>query len=446
MLEPAALPARAQRTNEASRRSAAEVGGVSAATLWAGVAAALFLFSFGVLHYGFYTRDVLADTPIYSTYGHAILDGRVPYRDFAVEYPPGALPVFALPAAMTPSGGYGPYVVAFEWLMALCGAVLAATVAFLLAKRERPRRTLAAAVALVGIAPVALGPVVVSRFDLWPAALTAVALAALTLKRWRLALAVLGVAVAAKLYPAVLVGPALVYVWRRAGRREAVVAGGVLVGTIALLFAPFLVLAPDGVVASVTGQASRPLQIESLGAAVLIAIHHLTGVTLSVESSHGSQNLAGGAATTTALVQAIVQSLAILFVWVWFVRGPARTERLFRACAGALAAFVAFGKVLSPQFLLWLLPLVPLVRGRRGIAAGALLGSAFVLTQLWFPYRYMALAYEFDPLASWLVLVRDLLLVGLFVVIASPARAWVARTLSAGRSGRSGSPSPCRPA
>ena len=31
-------------------------------------------------------------------YGHAVIDGQVPYRDFSLEYPPGGLPLFALAA------------------------------------------------------------------------------------------------------------------------------------------------------------------------------------------------------------------------------------------------------------------------------------------------------------------------------------------------------------
>ena len=58
------------------------------------------------------------------------------------------------------------------------------------------------------------------------------------------------------------------------------------------------------------------------------------------------------------------------------------------AARGRGGAFVALGKVLSPQFLIWLVPLVPLVRGRRGLAAAAMLGAAMLLTQAWFPDRY----------------------------------------------------------
>jgi len=153
---------------------------------------------------------------------------------------------------------------------------------------------------------------------------------------------------------------------------------------------------------------------------VLIAVHHLTGLKLAVESSHGSQNLGGSLPAAVALAQGILQPLAIALVWLWFARGPASTERLLRAGAAAVVAFVALGKVLSPQYLVWLLPFVPLVRGRRGLTAGGLLAVAMVLTQLWFPYRYLSLTRSFDPFASSLVLARDLVLLGLLAVLAWP--------------------------
>jgi hypothetical protein len=142
-------------------------------------------------------------------------------------------------------------------------------------------------------------------------------------------------------------------------------------------------------------------------------------VGLKVESTHGSQNLAGSGADAIGAVQSALVIAALLFVWISFTR-RIDEERLLRGSAAAVTAFMAFGKVLSPQFLIWLVPLVPLVRGRRGLAAGTLFLAAMVLTQLWFPYRYWSLALDFDARASWLVLARDLALVGLLTVLAWP--------------------------
>ena len=56
-----------------------------------------------------------------------------------------------------------------------------------------------------------------------------------------------------------------------------------------------------------------------------------------------------------------------VLVWIW-LRRPGTAEELVRWSAAALVAFVALGKVLSPQFLIWLVPAVPLVAGLRGFA------------------------------------------------------------------------------
>jgi hypothetical protein len=273
---------------------------------------------------------------------------------------------------------------------------------------------------LAALAPLVLGSVVLSRFDLWPAAVTASSLAAMVAGWKRPALGLLGLAIAVKVYPVVLLPLFLAYAWRRGGRREALVCGGICAAVVAACFGPFLALAPGGVWDSVVRQTTRPLQIESLGAGILLVAHQLFGTGLTMRSSHGSQNLAGAAPDALAALQSVLQIGALLFVWWRFARGPADRERLVTASAAAVVAFVALGKVLSPQYLIWLPPLVALVRGRRGLVAGALLVAAMLLTQLWFPYRYWDLALGFAARPSWLVLARDLVLVALLGVLAWP--------------------------
>jgi len=172
------------------------------------------------------------------------------------------------------------------------------------------------------------------------------------------------------------------------------------------------VLAPQGVWASLHGQASRPLQIESLGAALFT-----TFGSPSVVDSHGSQNVAGHGVVAAAFT--LAQIAVLLALWIAFARGPASRERFLRYAAASVCAFIAFGKVLSPQFLLWLVPLVPLVRGRRGVVATLLLALALVLTQVWFPQRYWDYASSFHLAA--VVFARDVVLVVLLAVLALPA-------------------------
>jgi hypothetical protein len=372
----------------------------------------LFLVAWGLLHVGFYERDQIVDTPVYERYGAAMEAGEVPYRDFAVEYPPGALPVFLVPALAD-----SDFRVAFEWLMALCGGGMIVAVALAGRRLGFGFGTLA----FVALSPLAVGSVILTRFDLWPAMLVSFALAALVHDRLRLGHGLLGVAIAAKLYPSVLLPLTVAYVWRRRGRRDALVCAALAVGVPLVAYLPFAVVAPGGVAHSFGGQLSRPLQIESLGSAVLLAAHDLFGVAVEMQSSHGSQNLVGLPADLLAVALSVGQVAVLGWLWVRFARAKEAPSPTMLAvyAAAALTAFVALGKVLSPQFLIWLVPVVVLA---HRWSANAMLAAALVLTQIWFPFRYWDLVRELDPRVSWFVLARDLVLVALLATLVRAIR------------------------
>jgi hypothetical protein len=378
-------------------------------------AVALFLISFTLLHYGFYDRRLILDTHEYHRFGLAIVRGDVPYRDFRVEYPPGALPTFALPAIGKP--GFERFNSDFQILMGFCAAGALLAMAYALRAVRAPPARLAGALGFFALAPLALGSVLIYRYDLWPAALAVGGLAAILAERRKLGFAALGLGLAAKVFPGMLIPPALAYVWRTRGRREALVCLGCALAVVAAIVVPFLVVSPHGLWSSIQRQGSRPLQIESLGAGILLAAHHLGGLDLTMVTSHGSQNLAGSLPDALGTAESVLLPLVLLAIWAAAALGPASPERLVRYSAASVTAFVAFDKVLSPQFMIWLLPLVPLVRGRRGLAASGLLGLALLLTQLWFPLRYWELALDFAAFPSWLVLARDLVLLALLATL-----------------------------
>ena len=78
-----------------------------------------------------------------------------------------------------------------------------------------------------------------------------------------------------------------------------------------------------------------------------------------------------------------LQVLAVVAVWVLFARGEAAQARLFAGSAAAVAAFVAFGKVISPQFLI-----CPAARAARPRAAAGRRARSRARPHLWFPERY----------------------------------------------------------
>ena len=344
-----------------------------------------------------------------------MLDGRIPYREFSLEYPPGALPAFLIPGLVP--GDYGFWFKAFQ---ALCGAVAVGAVAYAGETLGLRGKRLWLAVGFAALAPLALGPLVLIRFDLWPTALAAVGLAAILRGRNGLGFGALALGTAAKLFPFVLVPLGLLYVLKHEGlpatRRALVWFGAVL----AVVVLPFALLGPGGLRFSVAQQSGRALQIESVGSALLLAAHELGAFSPHAAFASGSWNLTGGFPHALGLIQTLVQILAVVAVWVAFVLSRRTPMQLALAAAAAVVAFAVLGRVLSPQYLLWVVPLVALLAPRLRTAAG-LLVAALLLTRAIYPARYDALvAFEATPI--WLLVARDALLLTLGAQIGIASR------------------------
>jgi hypothetical protein len=368
----------------------------------------LFVASCAVAYGGLFSHAFPGDAGTYAEYARELVDdGRIPYRDFYMEYPPGAVPVFVLPALIWDAH----YILVFKLLMAACGVGFALCAAWIAERLGLSRWRLVPVVA----APALLGPVFLNRYDPVPALLTSLALVALLRGRDRTTGVLLGVATAVKLYAPAVLPVVARRVRDRAGGGVAYLVAG------AILTLPFFVLAPGGVGFSLWTQAKRHLQTESLGASLLLAgsklgIHHFDWIA----GNPGSIDLGGRFADGVGLVSSIASVVVVLLVARAYWRGADDDARLVTACAAAIVGFTTFGKVLSPQFLTWLVPLAPLAAGRKGLyAAGAFL-CALALTQP--EYIVDKHGIRDQNWAVWALLARNAFLVATFAFLYSQLR------------------------
>ena len=382
-----------------------------------GLGIVAFLASCAAARGGFFSTADPGDVGRYHDFVRDMQDGQLPYRDFYMEYPPGAIPAFLAPLLLKAIAGYN---LAFKFTVAAAGVGVVAVAAIALRLlRADPARAFAT-YAVIALSPVALGAVVLNRYDLWPALIMVAALAAVIDGRDRLGFGLLALGVAVKIYPAVALPLILIHVARTRGREAVVRAVASFAVVFAICVAPFALIAPGGLGYSVKTQTVRHLQLESLPASILLAADKAGAYSASiVPGKPGSLDLSGtlpnalGVLTTLLLVAA----LAAVFLTYW--RADENVETLVLGVAASVAAFIAFSKVISPQFLVWLIPLIPLVARRVGLFASVLLVSAMAATQIEVVYEHPLRAFEWPV---WVLLFRNALLVALFAVLLGALR------------------------
>jgi uncharacterized membrane protein len=371
----------------------------------AGIAAALCAVAALALPWGVFDGARYGDEHLYLDYGARMLDGDVPYRDFYVEYPPGALPVFVVPAAFD-----GHDTTAFRLLMAACFALASAAAVLLAGRRGRISvQVTLAVVASVGFV-VAFAPLLLNTYDAWPALLVTAGLVALLRRHHASAGAALGLATAAKLLPVLLLPIALLYAHAHGGARRLVVGAVAATGVVTL---PFLLLAPTGLGYSVESQLRRGLHVESVPATLLLLADRIGLVDARTQvQPPGSLNLTGSLAGAVGTIAGILLLVAVAFATMR-LRAVAHDPRLalVSALAVVLATF-ALAKVLSAQFLVWG---APLLAAAGSPAAVALFGVAAGLSISW--TVGWASPFDLDGEMWWAVVRNGLLAILLLLVL-----------------------------
>ena len=345
-----------------------------------------------------------------------------PYRDFLIEYPPGALlPILSPGLVATTADGYERV---FKLEMALC-------LWLLLGQLEQLARRLGADEAVVARLPrafaaavFALGIVCTHRFDGMVGVCLAGAVLAAARDRPITAGVVLGLGVLIKGVPLLIIPPVAAYLYAQHGWRSAarllVVAGATVLG----LFVATWLWFGGGIFDGLSYQRDRPLQVESTPSALLALLAWLRPGLVSVVYSFGSSNLDGRPVILLGalipLLSAAAAGAAVLLVVARLGRlrggsGADDRARLMALVEGSvlvLAVQLASGKVFCPQYLMWLMPFgLVAAFGAGRPARWRWTGLALLAaTQLIYPFAYAAVK-SLTPWASALVLGRNLGLV-----------------------------------
>lgn len=374
--------------------------------------------------YGFFA---VTDIGYYRAVAERLALGLRPYRDFPLEYPPLALVLLALPQRLRvfyPNG--------FAAEMFLWGAATAVFVSLCSAPNRSWAGRLAAPLAYA-LGVVACGAVLANRYDVAVAFTISAALWALARRRHGAAAAMLGLGFALKLTPALLLPLVLVTARRRWSAAMAFGIAG------AIPFLPFL--GAPHLIQAFLYHAHRPLQFESVLATPFLLAHLVGLAQVQIATTYGSQTVVAPGADLAAQVSGVLQ-VGALGLTYWVVsrrRALARPEDLALAALGVLLAFVTFGKVLSPQFLIWILPAAALTAVAHPIVAASCI-AVLGLTQVEFPGLFRDLL-ELEPLAIGIVATRNAALVvtwglSLGALWRLPAQVHTPPPISAARRGR----------
>jgi hypothetical protein len=387
------------------------------ARLGATVGPALALVAVWTLMSSANRSQVCCDVGLYHLYAHNVFDlHQFPYRDFFFEYPPGVLLPILLPGLVSTANAT-TYWVVFEVLMVLS----------LLTIQASARRLGGARAAwLVALVPLLTGPLARDRFDLFPLALMTAGLAvlagahgeAITRRRLFGAMMLLGLGTATKVFPAIGALAVIAWLLGRGDRRAAAAAAGVFVLTVAAIVLPFAVIGGHGFIKGALFQTERPVQVESTAAMV---IRLLGGGTLT--GSYRSSSLQGGPTDLVAATFAALQAAAILAALAsaaWVGRRGGRPRDLTLAVLAGVVAYMCLGKVLSPQYVLWVAPLAPLAWVFRQRVVAILLAVAAGMTQWLFPAHYTETVIGTGP-GITVTALRDLVLVLVLVLLLGSA-------------------------
>ncbi len=337
---------------------------------WAGTRVPLILMALAVMPYPRISWDVV----LYERWSGVLREGHFPVHDVYWQYPPGAALVMLAPGKLP-----GSYFTGFVAASVLADLVVCGLLLWM--GRRQPARDSSGAGAWVWVLAVpALGPISYVRFDMMVAAVAVAALAVSA--RPALSGALAGAGAMMKVWPVLLLLGA-----RPRGRAWRALAGAVACGVISLTV--FAALMP-GSLEFLRYQGGRGIQIESVPGSVFTVARHF-GWDGTLALRYGSREYVGPGVEAVAFAALLLSLAGFGLLLVWRLRARWRPAVPYDAALAATLLMVVTSRVLSPQYLVWVLALGAAcltVRSSSQRTVAWCLVACATLTQLDYPFLY----------------------------------------------------------
>jgi hypothetical protein len=363
-------------------------------------------------HYGTTGPNLLLSSDVYRYFEFAskAIQGFIPYRDYVIEYPIFALPFFLIPRLVM--ANWAGYRLLFGIEMLLMNAAAVYLVVCYVRLKEGIEHV---PVRLVWYTLffISLCPLLIARFDLAPMTFAFAAAFWWYSGRNNVGGITAGIGTLIKIFPAAIALTAIL--WEASRYRLSRVRG-----TIAFILSVvagttfWIILGGTHIIEFPQYHLERGLEIGSLYSGILIVIGKLTGTEISHIFTHFSYELVTPWSTQMASLTLLIQGASLMLVLWRFWRSSMRDG--LRYAAAAVLVLVVTGKVLSPQYVIWLFPFMAVLEGRTGAVARPLFLVCCLATTATYPWSFKALL-SFDPWAIGLLNLRNFLLVGLLALL-----------------------------
>ena len=376
----------------------------------------LLLFNSGIYH----NSSLAGDVTEFFKYSSKIVNGSLPYRDFAVEYPPLALVCFTIPRLITSTFS------AYRWAFSVEILIFDLMALFLLSKLSRGLGiNPITAMVIYTLLIIGIGPLVIYRFDLIPAVMVLACLYAFSRGKYGLAWAVLATGVMTKIYPIVIAPIFLIYELSQHRYKEVLMEIGLSALIAEIIIAPGFFISPAGFINSFLVQMHRGLQLESTYSSFILLFQNLGLTKIYVESAGpliASMDVISPAASLLSEIAPFVLVPALILIyWLFYRRTSNKTGGLSPRKQPdmvniiyysflAILIFIISSNVFSPQYLIWFFPIAPLVIWRWKNALWLVLIIVSALTYYEFPLHYNLLE-KGNPLLVYILLSRNILLI-----------------------------------